>query len=128
MLSKYIKIFLISFLLMVSIDLIYLTINKKLYSSIITVTRLQFAPIAWAFMAFSLTYFILSDDTLAESQKIFRAMILGLSIYGIYNFTNLTILQPYNLNITITDTIWGTFLYGFITFIVLLLNNTYKLY
>jgi uncharacterized membrane protein len=93
-----------------------------------TASRLQFAPIAWAFMAFSLTYFILSDDTLAESQKIFRAMILGLSIYGIYNFTNLTIFQSYNLNLTITDIIWGTFLYGFVTFLILLLNNTYKLY
>jgi len=38
--------------------------------------------------------------------------LVGFFIYGIYNFTSLSIYNNYSLNIAIMDTLWGIFLYS----------------
>lgn len=38
--------------------------------------------------------------------------LIGLYIYGIYNFTSLSIYKNYSLKIGIIDTLWGAFLYA----------------
>jgi len=47
--------------------------------------------------------------------------VVGLSIYGIYNFTCLSFFDKYPLSTAIIDTIWGTFLYSFVVFVFFLL-------
>lgn len=45
-------------------------------------------------------------------KSLFYGGIVGFFIYGIYNFTSLSIYKDYSLNIAIMDTLWGVFLYS----------------
>lgn len=44
--------------------------------------------------------------------------LIGLLVYGLYNFTNLSLLKDWNLTITIVDTIWGGVIFGISTLVV----------
>ena len=46
---------------------------------------------------------------------------VGFSIFGIYNFTSLSIYKDMDVSTGIIDTVWGTTLYTLSTFIYLLL-------
>lgn len=43
--------------------------------------------------------------------------LIGLVIYGVYNGTNYATFKRYSLEYVITDTLWGVFIMGFITYI-----------
>ena len=79
-------------------------------------------------MAFSVYYFILRNSQWSLKDKIKNASILGFCIYAIYNFTNLAIYNFYNIKLAVVDTLWGTFLFGFVVLILDLVNRFYKLY
>ena len=42
-------------------------------------------------------------------------MLFGLITYGVYDFTNLAVLQAWNWKISIIDTIWGGLLCGLVS-------------
>jgi uncharacterized membrane protein len=46
--------------------------------------------------------------------------LLGACIYAIFNFTNLAIFKSYSWTTGLMDTVWGSVLYGAITYITLL--------
>jgi uncharacterized membrane protein len=71
------------------------------------------AIISWGCLIFSYYY------TVQEPvENIYmKTIIFTLGIYGVYNATNLAILQNYTTEIAIRDTIWGTSLFLFVTFI-----------
>lgn len=48
---------------------------------------------------------------------VFKAMLLGFIIYAIYAFTLACILPGYTLSFALTEIVWGTFLFTFVTFI-----------
>lgn len=48
---------------------------------------------------------------LIENKNEYDAFILGLSLYGVFNFTNIALFKKYNLISAITDTIWGGLLF-----------------
>lgn len=43
--------------------------------------------------------------------------MLGLVVYGTFNGTNMSMFEDYTLLMATTDTLWGTFIFTFITFI-----------
>ena len=45
-------------------------------------------------------------------KSLFYGGMVGFFIYGIYNLTSISIYNNYTLEISIKDTLWGTFLYG----------------
>lgn len=45
-------------------------------------------------------------------KSLFYGGMVGFFIYGIYNLTSISIYSNYTLEISIKDTLWGTFLYG----------------
>lgn len=55
------------------------------------------------------------------SISIQTAGILGFVIYGIYNATNAALFNNYPIQVAIIDTLWGTLLYTFATYISLIL-------
>jgi len=118
------KLFLITLLVLLVIDIPYLTLNKKFYSILLDNNKLKlhFGLIAWIFVALALSYFILSKDG-DTKDKILQASLLGLCIYGIYNFTNLATLDIWNMKLVVGDTLWGTFLFGLVTFIIIKLKK-----
>ena len=46
-----------------------------------------------------------------------RGLILAIGMYGVYNMTNLAILQDYSYELAIQDSLWGTTLITTVTYI-----------
>jgi uncharacterized membrane protein len=115
MIKKIIKILLILLLL----DSIYLTtIGYNLFSKMIkkiTKENLQFnllGLISYLFLSFGLYYFIIKDK-----KSIYDSFILGLIIYGVYDFTNIGIFKNYDLFTAICDMLWGGILFSLTNYI-----------
>lgn len=116
--SSLLKIILFSLVLILLIDSIYLsTLGSYLYSR--DVYQIQGSPLrlrmsgaigAYLFIALVLNYFILIPN-----KSPFDAFILGMCIYGIFDFTNLAIFKNYTLQTALVDTIWGGILFMFVT-------------
>ena len=124
------KLLFITLIVVLILDFIYLNLNKNMYAPILTNNNLkiEYGFFTWLLIAFALTFFILSNETLSIQHKISNAFILGFCIYGIYNFTNMAILPSYNLQILVVDTLWGSTLFALVTFIVLYIQDAYKLF
>lgn len=133
----YIKYLIAAFLLSF-MDFIWISSNLKMYNK--TVKDIQgfepkinitYAIIAYAFMILSLFYvaipftmnYINKYDSYTDIlyKSVIYGGVVGLSIYGIYNFTCLSFFNKYPLSTAIIDTIWGTFLYSFVVFVFFLL-------
>lgn len=70
-------------------------------------------------MIISIVVFVLP---LVKSESIGKDSILyggllGLIIFGIYEFTNMVIFKNYKFHIAVFDTIWGIVLYTIVTFL-----------
>jgi uncharacterized membrane protein len=123
------KLFLMTMALFFIFDLMYISFNRKMYMDVIDINNLRiiFSIGVWFIMTISLIYFIILNESLTVTQKIMNAAILGFCIHSIYNFTNITIFPKWNINILITDIIWGCILYSIVTYIVLYIKDTYLL-
>ena len=52
-------------------------------------------------------------------ENIGRAALLGFFIYSVYDFTNLALIDKYQLDLSIIDSVWGGILYAITTAILL---------
>ena len=75
------------------------------------------AGISYLLLAFGIYYFAVKDENIQMENRLIRAGLLGLVIYGIYNTTNLATIKEFGIKEAIVDTIWGTFLSIIITYI-----------
>jgi len=137
LMNIYIK-YLVAAILLSFMDFIWISSNFKMYNK--TIKDIQgFEPkiniknaiIAYAFMILSLFYvaipftmnYINKNDK--PSDKLYKSVLyggsVGLSIYGIYNFTCMSFFEKYPLTTAIIDTIWGTILYSFVVFVFFML-------
>jgi uncharacterized membrane protein len=101
-------------LIMGLIDSIYLLSISNSFKKYITNKELNYFAmfICYIFLTAGLYYFIIK-----EKKNYIDAFILGLIIYGVYEFTNKTILENWGWDIVIIDTLWGGILFGLTTFI-----------
>jgi uncharacterized membrane protein len=121
-----IKRFIITFLIMISIDFLFLTssYSKKTYAPIINNgmkgmnTRIIPAVAAWIVMSFSLEVFIFSNDNKTLTAKVINAGLLGFCIYMVYNLTNFATINWWSSELTYKDVAWGTSLYMLMTYII----------
>ncbi len=137
--NLYIRYILVA-LLLTFLDFIWISSNFKMYNK--TVKDIQgfdpkinitYAIIAYSFMIISLFYLAIpftmqnidkNDKSIDLAYKAIRyGGLVGLSIYGIYNFTCMSFFAKYPLSTAIIDTMWGTFLYSFVVFVFLLLTK-----
>ena len=63
-------------------------------------------------------FVINTNDT--NENKIFKAFILGLCIYAVYEMTNYALLDKWNIRTVVIDTLWGGVLFALTTFLVTL--------
>jgi len=111
---------------MIVIDYFYLSFMSQHFKALvkkITKEEMIFsfdkAVLAYLFLNLGLYYFITYNLTKENStQKIIDAIILGLTIYGTYDFTNGVIFKDYDYYTSIIDTTWGGVLFGLITLII----------
>lgn len=107
--------YLATFTFLIGIDLIWITlVINKLYQDALS-NMLRTNPIIWsAILAWILIPLGIVLFTVPRSknikQSLFYGAMYGLILYGVYDFTNFSILEPYTLKMTVLDVIWGTFL------------------
>lgn len=56
------------------------------------------------------------QDSIVKDSLLYGGL-LGLVIYGVFDFTNLTIFKDYNINTALQDTAWGSFLMAITTLV-----------
>jgi len=114
------QLLLISSILFVCIDAIYLNLMKgyfnnqikKVQGSIIQINMVG-AFITYIFLIFGLNHFIIS-----KNKSVKEAFLLGIVIYAVYEFTNLSLLKDWSVLTTILDTTWGGVLFALTTYLV----------
>lgn len=119
------KIFGLVLFVFLLVDLpMILLINKKMYTDqfaklgespkgyIVYV----YAALCYVLMAIGLQYFAVNQ------HSFLNAILLGAVIFGVYNTTNLSTLNNYEIKTAAIDTAWGTVLYGIVYLIVSLLS------
>jgi uncharacterized membrane protein len=60
-----------------------------------------------------LYYFIIKPN-----RTVMDAFLLGLFVYGVYEFTNLAIIKKWNIQTVMIDTLWGGLLFATTTYII----------
>ena len=116
--KKLIKIIFIQII----IDIIYLKLSASHFNKVVnniqgSNIKLNYYSVAivYILMAYALKKFIL--DRSNSKNKIKDAFILGIIIYGVFDFTNMSILKNWNLYTSIMDMFWGGFLFAITIYI-----------
>ena len=114
------KTILLSALLLISIDAVYIYLTSSLFQKTILSIQgsaLQMniygAILCYACLVLGLNYFILN-----AKKGIMDAFILGIVIYGVYEGTNLAILKKWPTYVVVMDTLWGGTLFALTTYII----------
>jgi uncharacterized membrane protein len=126
-------IILLSCILLVCIDFIYLTLIKYAFTKQIQIIQrtkvkvnIYSVILCYIFLVFVINYFILQPK-----KSIWDAFLLGICIYGIYESTNMALFSRWYLYIAIIDTFWGGILFALTSYIIYtlidykLINNKY---
>ena len=127
MIGKFIVKFMISLLVIAIIDIPVLSqimypMWKKMIFNIqkkkLVINKL-YAFVAYLLLALSISIFSIPHIRKTEIIKdsIFYGGLLGIIIYGIFDFTNLALLKKYNLKVGIIDTLWGGLLLSLSSYI-----------
>jgi len=116
---------LISAIVLIAIDSVYLNIIKDFFQkqiisvqgSSVQVNYLGVA-ICYIFLVTGLNYFIIKPN-----KSVNDAFLLGLIIYGVYETTNYALFKNWSIITVIIDTLWGGILFASTTYIVNMLRN-----
>ncbi len=116
---------LISAILLISIDSIYLSIITNFFtnqiqnvqSSQLKINYLG-AALCYIFLIVGLNYFIIKPN-----KSVNEAFLLGIVIYGVFETTNYALFKNWSIITVIIDTLWGGILFGLTTYIINLLRG-----
>jgi uncharacterized membrane protein len=100
--------------IMLVLDSIYLYATSSIFGVLVAKiqrtamqVRLSGAIVVYLLLALGLYYFIIKPG-----HNAWEAGLLGLIIYGTFDFTNYTMFKNYDLSIAIMDTLWGGILFA----------------
>ena len=113
-------------LLITIIDSIWLrfvmsSLYKKWFNNINIKMSFNTIAVILAYSLMILTYPLVIKNTNSK-KEILNAVYVGFLVYGIYGFTVAAIFPKYNLAMALLETVWGTILYGSVTFLTQLLS------
>lgn len=117
----FLKQFLIVLVLLLLFDGIMLGIilkstwNKTISSlqQSLFIPRLQYGVIAYLLLTLGVYYFLIKSN-----RSVLDGFLLGLFVYGVFDFTNLTLFTRYPLSVALIDTLWGGVLFAMIVAIM----------
>ncbi len=81
------------------------------------------AIVVYIFIAIGILYFVLPKANGNYLHALLWGFLFGAVTYGIYDFTNYSILANWPLRITLIDFIWGITLCGITSLVVTLIQN-----
>ena len=112
--------YLLSALVLVVLDGIYITLVKKYFN--MQIKKIQGTEIQMHMVASLITYILLivglNYFIIKNKKSVQEAALLGFIIYGVYEFTNLALFKNWLILTAIIDTTWGTILFALTTLIV----------
>ena len=112
--------YLLSAIVFVILDGFYLNLTKDYFNK--QVKSIQGSDIKANFIAVGITYIFLiyglNYFIIQKNRSVKDAALLGLVIYAVYEFTNLSIFTNWSVLSTIIGTTWGAVLFGLTTAIV----------
>jgi len=113
----------ISAITLVSIDSIYLSLTSEWFKS--AVSKIQKSPLKLNYLGAILSYifllFLLYKFIIIPRKPVQDAILLGMGVYAVFDFTNLAIFTNYPFFLGILDIIWGGLVFGLTTMITYLL-------
>jgi uncharacterized membrane protein len=117
------KQIIVSGVAMLALDAVYLSTFSNFFNKIVTSiqgSKIKFnivgAILCYILLIFGLNYFIIS-----RKKSLQEAFLLGIVIYGVYETTNLAILNKWPMQAVALDTLWGGILFTLTSWV------TYKL-
>ena len=118
-------LFLISAILFVVIDFVYLNLIKNYFTNQVKIVQgsplkvnLLGVVLCYIFLIFGINYFII-----LPKKSAYEAFLLGLLIYGVYETTNYALFSKWSILTVIMDTLWGGVLFALVAFIINKLRN-----
>jgi uncharacterized membrane protein len=112
--------YLLTAIILVILDGVYLNLIQKYFNKQIksiqgTDIKINYtsAAITYIFLIFGLNYFIIQ-----KHKSVKEAALLGLVIYAVYEFTNLSLFTNWSVLTVLIDTTWGAVLFALTTAIV----------
>jgi uncharacterized membrane protein len=116
---------LISAIVFISIDFIYLNLMKKYFNKQIqdiqgTPIKMNFfaALICYIFLITGLNYFIIKPK-----RSVSDAFLFGIIIYGVFETTNWALFNKWSPLTVIIDTLWGGVLFALTAKIIKVIQN-----
>lgn len=110
------------------IDFIYLTLISSHFKKQIldvqgTEMNFRLIPTILCYIALvAAIYIFVINTNETKENKIFKAFILGLCIYAVYEMTNYALLDKWDIKTVVIDTLWGGVLFALTTFLVTSIN------
>jgi uncharacterized membrane protein len=115
---------LISAIVLVCIDFIYLNVMKGYFDN--QIKMVQGSPIKINYLGVAICYILLiigiNYFIIKPRKSVNDAFLLGIIIYGVYETTNYALLKNWSILTVIIDTLWGGLLFAATTYIVNLLR------
>ena len=115
--SMKIKPILISAIVMLFLDFIYLSAFSNFFNNLVRSIqgrainfKITGAIMCYILLIVGLNYFIID-----KKKSIADAFLLGIVIYGVYESTNYAILDKWNIKAVALDTLWGGILFALTT-------------
>ena len=112
-----IKNFIIILLLLFLFDAVYISLIYKSFLKQIELVQKSSIKIdiiasilCYLFLSFTINYFLIDK----KDVSIYDAFFLGISMYGVYELTSKALLENWNWNIVIIDSLWGGILFSLI--------------
>ena len=111
------RIYLISAVVMLILDALQILVNQKFHAKLFKnvqkspmKVRIIPAVLVYILMPFAVTYFaILQSKSIKEAGL--KGGLLGLTIFGVYDLTNLATLDGWTIEMAIMDISWGTIMF-----------------
>ena len=123
---EFIKTYLVSLLVLFPIDLVWLTLTKKIYDNWLLpferTLNIPAAILVYLFIPFGLSYLVISKNFGAgpNTKILLDAFVYGVCAYSVYDLTNLATIKNWSIQMVIVDIIWGGVLSIIVTFVSLL--------
>jgi len=119
------KTILVSSLVLLALDAVFLYVMSGKFSSLIfDVQRspIQLNPVGaglcYLILIFGLYHFILEPN-----KPILDAFLLGVVVYGVYETTSYAVLKKWKLSTVVMDTLWGGVLFASTTYLTRLFTK-----
>jgi uncharacterized membrane protein len=82
-----------------------------------TEINLFIGAIAWILLALG-SNILVQQCSNSVKEAALKGAVFGLTVYGVYNSTNLSTLAGYSAKVAVADSIWGTILLGLVNGLV----------